>query len=70
MNILSEWFIWYLYPLNLVVFKEEELKSPLFFATIMEGKYLLHIINETVNIVDSLRDLIYTYKYRKIITLL
>jgi hypothetical protein len=69
MNILSEWFIGYLYPLNLVVFKEE-LKSPLFFATLMEDKYLLHIINETLSIVGPLRDLIYTYKYRKIITLI
>jgi len=70
MNILSEWFIGYLYPLNLVVFREEELKSPLFFATLMEDKYLLHIINETLSIVGPLRDLIYTYKYRKIITLI
>jgi len=33
----------------------------------MGGKYLLYIINEIVNMVG---DLIYTFKYRKIITLI
>jgi hypothetical protein len=38
----------------------EWLKNPLFLATLMENKYLLHIINEIVSIVGPLRDLVYT----------
>ena len=32
----------------------------------MENKYLLHIINKIVGMVSPLRDLVYTYEYRKI----
>ena len=39
----------------------------MFLAILMGGKYLLYIINEIVNMVG---DLIYTFKYRKIITLI
>jgi hypothetical protein len=34
----------------------------------MEDKYPVHIINEIVSMVGPLRDLVYTYKYREIIT--
>jgi hypothetical protein len=34
----------------------------------MGGKYLLHIIIEIISMVGSLRDFIYTYKCREIIT--
>lgn len=37
--------------------------------TLIRDKYSLHIINKIVNIIDPLRDLVYTYKYKKIITL-
>jgi hypothetical protein len=44
------------------------LKSPLFFVVLMRDKYLLHIINEIVSVVGLLKDLLYIYKYREIIT--
>jgi len=47
--------------------RKERLESPMFLAILMGGKYLLYIINEIVNMVG---DLIYTFKYRKIITLI
>jgi hypothetical protein len=31
---------------------------------LMRDKYLLHIINEIISIIDPLGDLIYTYEYR------
>jgi hypothetical protein len=31
----------------------------------MGDNYFLHIINEIVSMVDLLRDLVYTYKYRE-----
>jgi len=46
------------------------MKSPLLLETLMGGKYLLHIINEIVNMVGPLRDIVYTNKYREIITLI
>jgi hypothetical protein len=36
--------------------------------TLMGDKYLLHIINEIINMVSLLKDLLYTYEYREIIT--
>jgi len=37
---------------------------------LMGDKYPLHIIKEIVSMVNPLRDLIYTYEYRKIIILI
>ena len=36
----------------------------------MGGKYLLYIMNKIINMLDPLKDLIYTYKYRKFISLI
>jgi len=36
-------------------------------TTLMRDKYLLYTINEIVSMIDPLRDLVYTYKYREII---
>jgi hypothetical protein len=36
-------------------------------TTLIRDKYLLYIINEIVSMIDPLRDLVYTYKYREII---
>jgi hypothetical protein len=44
-------------------------KSSLLLVTLMEDKYSLHIINEIISMVDPLRDLLYTYEFREIITL-
>jgi len=38
----------------------------LLLETLMGGKYLLHIIDEIINMVGPLRDIVYTYKYREI----
>jgi hypothetical protein len=43
-------------------------ESPLLVATLMGNKYFLYIINEIISIGGPLRDLVYTYEYRKIIT--
>jgi hypothetical protein len=50
--------------------KKEKPESPLLSATLMGGKNLLHIINKTISMSGPLRDLIHTYKYRKIIILM
>jgi hypothetical protein len=69
--VLPELFRRYLYTINLVVsMKKEKPKSPLFTATLMRGKNLLHIINETISMSGLLRNLIHTYKYREIIILM
>ena len=34
----------------------------------MRDKYLLHIVNETINTVGLLRDIVYTYEHMEIIT--
>jgi len=43
-------------------------KSSLLLVKLMEDKYSLYIINEIISMVDPLRDLLYTYEFRKIIT--
>jgi hypothetical protein len=35
---------------------------------LIRDKYQLHIINDMISVVGYLRDLIYIYKYREIIT--
>ena len=35
---------------------------------LMRDKYPLHIINEIKSMTDPLRDLVYTYEYKEIIT--
>jgi len=50
--------------------RKKRLESPLLLVTLMGGKYLLHIINEIISMVGSFKDLVYTYKYREIITLI
>jgi hypothetical protein len=50
-------------------YKYFELENPLLLVILMRNKYLLRIINEIVSIMGLLKDLIYIYKYRKIITL-
>jgi len=39
--------------------RKKRLKSPLLLATLMGGKYLLHIINEIINMVGPKRPCIY-----------
>jgi hypothetical protein len=48
----------------------ERLESSLFSTTLIRDKYILHIINEIVSMVGHLRDLVYTNKYKEIITLI
>jgi len=50
--------------------KRKRLESPLFLVTLMRDKYLLHVINEIISMVGLLKDLVYNYKYREIITLI
>jgi hypothetical protein len=50
-------------------YKYFELENHLLLVILMRNKYLLRIINEIVSIMGLLKDLIYIYKYRKIITL-
>jgi hypothetical protein len=38
------------------------LKSLMLSTTLMKDKYILHIIIEIVNMIDLLKDLVYTYK--------
>jgi hypothetical protein len=45
--------------------RKERLESPMLLAILMEGKYILHIINKIVSMVRSLRDLVYTYSIGK-----
>ena len=69
--VLPELLKMYLYSINFVVsMKKEKPESPLLSATLMGGKNLLHIINKTISMSGPLRDLIHTYKYRKIIILM
>jgi hypothetical protein len=71
MNILPGRFNGYLYHLNLIVFQiKKKTESPLLLTIIIGDVYLLHIINETVSILCPLKNLIYTYKYMKIIILI
>ena len=44
--------------------RREWLKTPLFFTILMRDKYLLHIINEIISLINPLRDFIYTYEYK------
>ena len=46
----------------------ERLEIPLLSVILMKDKYPLHIINEIVSMVGLLRDLVYTYEYKDIIT--
>jgi len=39
------------------------LKSPMLPTTLIEDKYLLHIINEIVNMTCPLKNIVYTYQY-------
>jgi hypothetical protein len=48
----------------------KRLESSLLPATLMGGKYLLDIINKIVNMKSPLKNLVYTYKYREIMTLI
>jgi hypothetical protein len=41
--------------------KREWLKSHLLLTTLIEDKYILHIINKIVSMIGSLKDLVYTY---------
>jgi hypothetical protein len=70
MNLLPRWFKGYLYVLLEPYHFErrEGLKSSLLLVVLMRNKYLLHIINEIVSMMSSLRELLYIYKYREIIT--
>jgi len=54
---------------NAMKYKYFELENPLLLVILMRNKYLLRIINEIESIMGLLKDLIYIYKYRKIITL-
>jgi hypothetical protein len=70
MNLLPRWFKGYLYVL-LEPYRFERrkgLKSSLLLVVLMKNKHLLHIINEITSMMGSLRDLLYIYKYREIIT--
>jgi hypothetical protein len=44
--------------------RKERLNSPLLLAILMRDEGSLHIINKIGSMIDPLRDLIYTYKYR------
>jgi hypothetical protein len=46
----------------------ERLEIPLLSVILMRDKYPLHIINEIASMVGLLRDLVYTYEYKDIIT--
>ena len=46
----------------------ERLEIPLLSVILMRDKYPLHIINEITSMVGLLRDLVYTYEYKDIIT--
>jgi len=46
-------------------YSNKGLKSPMLSATLIRNKYFLHIINEIINIAGSLKNLVYTYKYKK-----
>jgi hypothetical protein len=48
--------------------KNKRLESLLFFMVLMKDKYLLYIINEMKNMIDLLRDFLYIYKRKDIIT--
>jgi len=50
--------------------RREGLESPLLSTTLIRDKYLLHIINEIISMVSPLRDYVYIYEYREIITLI
>jgi len=43
------------------------IEKPYVFSDINEGQISITYINETINMVGTLKDLVYTYKYRKII---
>jgi len=43
------------------------IEKPYVFSSINERQISLTYINETINMVGTLRDLVYTYKYREII---
>jgi hypothetical protein len=70
-----EYFTWKVQqvfiPLEPYCFSDKrKTKSPLLLTIIIGDVYLLHIINETVSILCPLKNLIYTYKYMKIIILI
>jgi len=44
------------------------MKSPLLSVELIRDKYTLYIINKIVSMVGLSRDLLYTYKSKKIIT--
>ena len=46
----------------------ERLESPLLLVILMRDKYPLHIINKIISLVGLLRDIVYKYEYRDIIT--
>jgi hypothetical protein len=70
-----EYFTWKVQqvfiPLEPYCFSDKKkTQSPLLLTIIIEDVYLLHIINETASILCPLKNLIYTYKYMKIIILI
>ena len=60
---------WVFIPLEPYCFQRKKLlKGALLLMTLMNDKYLLHIINEIISVVGFLRNFLYIYKCRKIIT--
>jgi hypothetical protein len=54
-------------PWTLLFLEKRRIEKPCVFSSINEGQISLTYINETINMVGTLRDLVYTYKYREII---
>jgi hypothetical protein len=54
-------------PWTLLFLEKRRIEKPYVFSSINEGQISLTYINETINMVGTLRDLVYTYKYREII---
>jgi hypothetical protein len=52
---------------TLLFLEKRRIEKPYVFSSINEGQISLTYINETINMVGTLRDLVYTYKYREII---
>jgi hypothetical protein len=54
-------------PWTLLFLEKRMIEKPYVFSGINEGQISITYINETINMVGTLKDLVYTYKYRKII---
>lgn len=46
------------------------METQLLLAILMRDKYYLYVNNKIISMVYPLKDLIYTYKYKEIITLI